>query len=528
MKIERTKNAVRNIKFGIIVRIYQLLTPFFLRTAVIYKLGIEYVGLSSLFTSILSVLSLAELGVGAAMVFSMYKPIVEDDTETICALMKLYKVYYRIIGTVVLIISLLIVPFLPHLISGNIPDTVNINILFLICMTSTVLSYWLFAYKSCLFSAHQRGDISSKITLFICTVTYILQFLVLFIWENYYLYLLVGIFTQILQNIISAKMASKVYPNYQARGNVPKEIRKDINQRVRDLFTSKLGGIVLNSADTIVISSFLGITALGIYNNYFYIMGAIVGFLDVIYYSCMAGVGNSLISETKEKNVADFKLFTFMIMWISVFCTTCFLNLYQPFMRLWMKNDDRMLLSFGIVICLCIYFYVGQINKVANLYKDAAGIWHADRFRPLVTAVVNLSLNLIMVRYIGLFGILLSTIIATICVDFPWLIVKLYSTVFDKEKMKDYIYNIIRYFIVAILISGCTYILCSIVIFDGIVELIFKLLLCTVISNSMLFLFYRKEDEFIQMKSRLIKVLGKFQIKKGFNVNEKGNGSIWN
>ena len=507
MKIERTKNAFRNAKFGLILKIYQIVAPFALRTAIIYKLGVQYVGLSSLFTSILSVLSLAELGVGAAMVFSMYKPIAEDDTETICALMKLYKTYYRIIGFVILIISLIIVPFLPKLISGTIPDGVNLYIIYAISVTSTVLSYWLFAYKSCLFTAHQRGDISSKISLLICTLTYILQFISLFLFESYYIYLFSGVITQIIQNIISSKVVDRIYPNYKAKGKIPKKIKNQINQKVRDLFTAKLGGIVYNSVDTIVISAFLGITVLGIYNNYFYIMSSIIGFLDIIYYSCLAGIGNSIITESKQKNFDDFEKFSFLIANLSAICTCCFLNLYQPFMMIWMNNKSDMLLDYKIIICLCIYFFLGQLNKIVNTYKDAAGIWHEDRFRPLLTAIVNLTFNIILVKYIGLFGIILSTIIATAFIDFPWVTLKIFNSVFNKKQLKKFILKITIYILSTILISITSYYICSFINIDGILGLLLKLCICILVSTTIITISYHKTAEFKFLKNLIFNSL---------------------
>ena len=181
MKIERTKNATRNIIYGVILKIYQLLGPFILRTIFIYTLGVKYLGLNSLFNSILSVLNLAELGVGSALIFSMYKPIAENDTEKICALMNLYKLYYRIIGLVILVIGLILVPFIPNLISGSVPKDINIYVLYLMNLCATVLSYWMFAYKTCLFGAHQRNDIISKITMVSSTLQYIVQAILLIV-----------------------------------------------------------------------------------------------------------------------------------------------------------------------------------------------------------------------------------------------------------------------------------------------------------------------------------------------------------
>ena len=165
MKIERTKNAKKSIAAGLIFKVAQMILPFFMRTVMLYYMGEEYLGLNGLFTSVLQVLNLAELGVGSAMVFSMYKPIAEDDTPRICALMRLYRTYYRVIGLVVGVAGVAIAPFIPHLIAGDVPTELNAYILYFLNLGATVLSYWLFAYKNCLFQAHQRTDVSSIVGL---------------------------------------------------------------------------------------------------------------------------------------------------------------------------------------------------------------------------------------------------------------------------------------------------------------------------------------------------------------------------
>ena len=189
--MSRTKNVARNSLFGIILKIYQIIVPFLMRTAMIYLMGIEYLGLNSLFTSILQVLSLAELGVGSAMIFSMYKPIVEKDKETIWALLNLYKKYYFIIGLVICIVGSAVTPFVPKLIKDDVPGGLNIYILYLLNLAVTVMTYWLFAYKNALLQAHQRSDIASKIQIISCTLQYLIQFLILWLFHNYYLYIIV-------------------------------------------------------------------------------------------------------------------------------------------------------------------------------------------------------------------------------------------------------------------------------------------------------------------------------------------------
>lgn len=164
MRIERTKNSLRNFAFGVLLKIYQTFVPFAMRTLMIYFMGVQYLGLNGLFTSILQVLNLAELGVGSAMVYSMYKPIAEDNETKICALMGLYKKYYTMIGFVIALGGSILTPFIPYLIKSDMPADLNVYILYLLNLAATVLSYWMFAYKNALFQAHQRLDVTSKTT----------------------------------------------------------------------------------------------------------------------------------------------------------------------------------------------------------------------------------------------------------------------------------------------------------------------------------------------------------------------------
>ena len=362
------------------------------------------------------------------MVYSMYKPIAEDDNATICALMKLYKTYYRRIGLIIAVVGCILTPLIPKLISGDVPIGINIYTLYLLNLGATVLSYWLFAYKNSILQAHQRTDIVSKVTLVTNTMQYGLQILVLWIFRNYYLYVIVMLITQAMTNIATAIFADRIYPEFKPLGQVEKKKVREINQRIRDLFTSKIGGVIYDSADTVVISSFLGLTVLAVYQNYYYILNAISGFIVVIFSACTAGIGNSIVVETKEKNFNDFNKFTFIICWIAGFCSCCFLCIYQPFMELWVGKD--LMLSFSAVICFVIYFFTRQLNALFNLYKDASGMWHEDKYRPLAAALTNLVLNLILVQFIGIYGVILSTVLAILCVGMPWLMHNLFTMIY--------------------------------------------------------------------------------------------------
>ena len=507
-KIERTKNATRNIIFGVILRAYQIIVPFLMRTAMIYLMGVQYLGLNSLFTSVLQVLNLAELGVGSAMIYSMYRPIAEDDNTTICALMKLYRTYYRLIGLIIAVVGCILTPFIPKLISGDIPQGINIYILYLLNLGATVLSYWLFAYKNSILQAHQRTDIVSKVTLITNTIQYVLQLFVLWIFKNYYLYVIVMLVTQALTNIVTAIMADKIYPQFKPKGELHKEEIHQINQKIRDLFTAKLGGVVVGSADTIVISAFLGLTTLAVYQNYYFIMNSICGFITVIFSAITAGIGNSLVTESSEKNYNDFKKFTFIICFILCICCCCFVGLYQPFIKLWVGK--KFMLSFSFVILFCILFYCLELAMVWATVKDAAGLWHSDRFRPLIGACANLIMNIVLVQVIGLYGIILSTVFSYIFISMPWLIHNLFKFLYN-ESLKVYLKDLSMYILVAILATTITTIICRKITFVGIFELVFKGIISIIIPVSIEILCYRKKEEFKESIKLVKKMLKKGQ-----------------
>lgn len=505
MKLERTKNASRSAMFGIALKLYQIIIPFIMRTAMIYLMGIEYLGLNSLFSSILQVLNLAELGVGSAMVFSMYKPIAEDDDAKICALEKLYHRYYLAIGAVIAVVGIILTPFVPQLIKGEIPSELNVYILYLLNLGATILSYWLFAYKNSLFQAHQRTDITSKINIVTVTIQYGAQLLVLWVFHSYYLYLIIMLATQMLTNVITAIYANKIYPNYQPKGDLSKEEVREINKRIKDLFTAKLGATVVNSADTIVISAFLGLTVLAMYQNYYFILSAVMGILQVFIGACLSGIGNSIVTETIEKNYEDFKKLVFIVNWMVTICVSCFASMYQPFITLWV--GEKYTFEYPVVTLLCIYFYLVIMQQIIGLYKDAAGIWHQDRFRPLIASAVNLVLNLAFVNIWGIYAIIASTLISYIIVAIPWMITNVFKYVF-KRSAKEYVTLIVRNMIACTFVTAVTSFFCNIVRVDNLfVKLVINCVICVVSSNFLMWCIYGKTQHFYQMIDYICRLL---------------------
>ena len=505
MKIERTKNAARNMLFDGMLKMLNLVIPFIIRTVMLHYLGVQYLGLNGLFTSILSFLNLAELGVGSAMVFSMYKPIAEDDTESICALLKLYRTFYRVIGLFIAVAGLALTPFLRSLINDEIPQDMNLYILYFMNLGTTVLTYWLFAYKRSLLDAHQRIDVVSKVSLCIRLVEYLLKFPALMVFRNYYVYLAIQLIAQIAINIMTAVRVNKLYPAYAPRGSMPREKVMDIVHRVRDLFTSRFSSVVFNYADTIVISAFMGLAALAIYQNYYFVITSLRTFIEVVTAACMAGVGNSLVTESEDKNFRDLSWITLLFCWMMGVTTSMLLCVYQPFMRLWMGSEN--MLSFNYVICFAIYYYSMGVNKLINMFKDAAGIWRKDRWRPLTAALVNLGLNLATVRWLGLYGVLLSSIISIVAVQIPWLFHNLFQEVFPHK----YLWQYVRLFcgLVAAALISCvaSWAVCSVMHLGAWASMFAYAAVSFVLPNLFFFVLYGKNPLFRESVRQIRRIL---------------------
>ena len=384
MVIERSKNAARNVFWGILNKLVRLLAQFVIRVILVKSLGEAYLGLDSLFVSVVSMLSLAELGIGTALVFNMYKAIAEDDNETICALMLFYKKCYRIIGFAVLATGLALLPFIPKLVGSDLPDGINVYLLYCINLAGVLSTYFLFAYRNCLIDAFQRSDVSSKTELFAGTLQYGLQIVLLCVLKNYYVYLSVVPCVKIFQNVLTAIIVEKKYPQFRPYGLLSADFKKQIFKKVKALVTYKIGNVVSNSVDNIVISAALGLVVLAKYGNYYYVITTLFTMIQIYCNSVTAGIGNSVVVGSVEDNYKNFKTMLLMQSFICGFCSACLLSLYQDFITLWMGAD--MLFDMSVVICFVAYFYSWRIQDVVNIYKDALGMWEKDRWRPLISA----------------------------------------------------------------------------------------------------------------------------------------------
>ena len=482
----RTQNAKRNIITSVINKLVIMLTNFVMRTVLIWYLGKVYLGLDSLFTSILQILSLTELGISSAMVYSMYKPLAENDTPAICALLKLYRTVYRYIALAMTVLGIAITPFLHIIVNKDLPDGLNLYALYFINLGNTVLSYLMFAYRSALFTADQRYSINNNIYSVFKVGTTVLQIAAIILLKNhqylaYYFYCLALPLTTVLKNVFTYYLSKKMYPQYECEGKVPKEEINGIKKRVAGMFLHKVSFVFRNSLDSIVISAFLGLASLGQYNSYYFIINAISGIMILVSNSVTASVGNSMVKETKEKNYADFKKIQLLYMWLTSWLTVCFAACLQPFIKLWLGKD--MLFSDGIMAIFCIYFFSMHFSRVCHIYRDAAGLWWQDRYRPIVETVVNLTLNILLVKYIGVSGVMLSTIFCIVFIEGTWGTRILFKHYFVGEKQSTYMIKLLYTWGLTAVSCAICYVIYKLTNLSGIPAIIVYGLIATAVSN---------------------------------------------
>lgn len=478
---ERVKNVTNGIVMGMINMVINIILPFVSRTIIIYTLGTEYVGLGGLFTSILSVLSLTELGVGAAITFSLYKPVAENDVPKVNSILKLYRTVYRIIGLVIVCISICLLPFLNILVAGELPNGMNLQILFVIYVANTAISYFLFGYKKVLLTANQRYDIEVNIYSATLLIQYILQIVVLLISKNYYVYVLVFPVATIIGDLIANGIIKKKYPQYKCDGTVEKSELISLGKNVSGAFLAKLGSTVYLAVDNIVISAFLGLTILGIYGNYYYIISSLIAIFAIVHNSLRPTLGNCIATENMKTNWEYFKRIDFVYMAVTIVCCSCCMLLFQDFERIWAGEEN--MLPFSIAVLLVIFFYTGRMSSVLTVYQEAAGIWWHGKFIPLIAAVTNLTLNIIGVQWIGLPAILLSSIITSLVITLPGVMWVMFNHYFkEKTFLKEYIKTLFVTTIQAIVVLVVTYAILNHIVVNSWMTLILKGILGAVIS----------------------------------------------
>ncbi len=495
MKLDVVGNAKKNLIFGAINKGIILILPFIVRAVINTKLSSEYLGLNSLFSSILTVLNLSELGFSSAIVYHMYQPAAENDTYRICALLNLYRKIYAIVGTIVLALGLAMIPLLPYFVNGPYPKEINLTGIYLIFLADTVISYFMYAYLSSLITVYQRNDRNSMINTVISVALNCAKIIVILLFRDYYLCILLQPLFTILNNLWIALVVRKLFPQYRCYGTVPRETLSSIKVLVTGAFIQKVCTVTRNSLDSICISSFLGLALTGIYNNYYTISASISSFLGLFYSSFIGGVGNHIAIKNKSDNFDEMKKLDFMYLWLSGWCTICLLCLFQPFMTLWM--GESMLLDMKSVTLFCIYFYLLKLGDVRYIYTEARGLWWEHRYRSVVEAIGNFLLNVVFGRLWGIYGILTATILTIFFINYLWGSQITFWSYFGIEKRKEYFRYQLEYTIVNLVICIVTFLLASFIDMESVwTVLLLRMCLCALFPNILYLIVYHRKAEF--------------------------------
>lgn len=481
--MSRTHNTIRNSLWGMGQKILMLLAPFIIRTLIIKTLGAEYLGLNSLFVSVLQVLNLAELGFSSAITFSLYKPIAEKNVSVVCGLMCVYRKIYRYVGCGILVAGLLFMPFLSLVIKGDVPTDINIYILYVLYLFNTVISYLLFAYKTALLEASQRNDLVSRTHIYVQIAQYVLQIILLLALRNYYWYYIVTPIFTCLYNLRLSFIVDKMFPDYTPKGSISDGLKSDLKCRVKGVVISKFCAISRNALSSILISATLGLYSVAVYSNYFLVVTSLASFMTIVTTAMSASVGNSMVVETEEKNHQDFKKFTFLYAWIAGVCTCGLIASFQFFMTGWL--GESMLLPFHMVVLLGLYFYVLTSGDVRSTYMNSKGLWWENRYRTIFESISNVALSLLFIKLWGLPGVLLGPIVSMIVFNFGMSSTILYKYCFPSHSC-GYVRYWAEYLFYAMIaaVSIILAILCVRYLFDvvAIENAWLKFVLCGVIS----------------------------------------------
>ena len=506
----RIQKSARNMISGVLFRVVTIITAFIVRTVFIYCLGNDYLSVNGLYSGILSMLSLAELGFSTAMVYSMYKPLADKDYEKLGQLMNLYKKAYTIIGTVILVAGLMLVPFLDLLIKNK-PDVPWLTFYYLLFLGDTVISYWFFAYRSSLLQADQRSSVISNYSSVFNLIKAATQIVVLVLFHNFTVYLLTQIICTMLQNIALAIKVKKDYPIFEIHNNsaLPDAEKKKIFADVRALMIQKVSFRVLNTSDSLIISAFVGINWVGLISNYILLEESVVAVLSQIFGAITASMGNYFAKESKEDGYLLFQRLSFMNYWLYGFSTVALITLLSPFVKLWLGDD--FVLAKTIVIALSARFFVEGYMNLMSSVRTTMGLFIQGKYFPLVVAAINIVLSISLSYPFGAAGVLAATPLSRCVINVWYMPFVIHRYGFQKEVEPFYMKMLFR-MVLLLCITGIMQTISRFIFFNGITIFSFAIMVCltAVIPNAIMLVIYRKTEEFQYFYFLVTGILKKF------------------
>ncbi len=492
----RVRQAGKNIFFGYISNFIILFMGFLQRHVFIMVLGRTLLGVNGLYTDILSMLSLAELGIGSALNYSLYKPVAEGNLKKIKSYMRLYRKAYLTIAGVITVIGLAITPFLPYLLKERGGISVRqLTVYYLIFLFNTVSTYFV-AYKYSLANAQQRNYIQTNIATITKIVTVFAQIIILFLTKNFLLYLLTQAAVELVQKIFVSLYFNRLYPYLQDKkaAKLSKEETDVVVTKTKALMFHKIGDVARLSTDSVIITYFMNVDWVGIVGNYTMIITYAVNFISVIFNSVISGFGNLVATEAKEKQYAMFRVYRFFACWLYGFAAVGFWLLLTPLVTgIWLDESWKLGQTVLTLILVDLYFKGGRTVLVN--FKIAAGVFEQDKYLSLFQGGVNLVLSIIGIRYIGLAGVYVGTVVSGVMANVIQPVI-IYRDCFGKN-VWNYFRDSVKYMVV---IVGVVLVMIPLKQFVmaqvSLVTFILMAAVITVFYNAAFVLVFRKTDEF--------------------------------
>ena len=503
----RTEHSVINLLTSLGGYALNVVLSFFCRIIFARLLGKEYLGISSMFSNILSLLSLTELGIGTAMIYELYKPVAEKNEKKIASYMKAYRTAYIAVGIIVFLLGLAVMPFLNVIIKEKPNINENLYVLYLLFLLSTSSSYF-FSYKCSIITANQRNYIIVGINYAVVIVQDVFQIVALVLTKNYLLYLILQVIFVFINNVIISKKADHDYPYIKAKGAPPllKEEKRNLLKNIKALTVTKLSGILVNNTDNIVITYFNGLIQTGIASNYSLLVTTLTSLVNQIFTSLSASLGNLNAVGDEEHKYRVFKALNLANFWIYGWASIGIVVVSSDIVELCYGADY--VLDFKIPLILAVNFYMLGMQCVVGLYKSTMGLFRYGQYVLFLTAIINLIGDYFLGKYLGLFGIFLATAIARAVTNTWYEPFVVFKHGF-KRKISVYVLRYFIYLLILVLTCSVCWFICSFINLSLVPRLILKLLVCIVVPNVSFLIFFFKLPEFGFLKNTALSFVSK-------------------
>lgn len=501
----RTRNTLLILFSSGVRQIITLVTTFIIRTVFIHTLGAEYLGLNGLFTNILSLLALSELGIGTAITFYLYKPIQSNDIDRIKTLMAFYKLCYRAVGLTIIGVGLFLMPVLPYIVNLETPLNINLYLIYFLYLINTASSYLLFAYKQSFLLANQQQYKVERVSTSFCLLQFLFDFITVAVFKNFYLYLIGDIIAVLFKNYMISKIANRDFPFLKEKESF-KITRQELKKFFKDIFSVslfKVGSQLFNATDNIIISLLLGTIIVGYYSNYYLLISYATLFFGMIMKSFTAGIGNVMASECEEKRYIIFKRIDFIMFVVATIASVCMCQLFNSFMLIWVGNKNKnFILSQAIVFILSFDFYINCSCQTPNTFREASGNFESGKWLQLFGGIINILLSLLLGHYYKLTGIFAATIISKIFVTVVPFLWKISKSVFN-NKPYDILLEYFKKLMLRTVITVVVWNICKSVHMTGILGLLWEGLICIGVTTVLICAFYFNTDEFNYLKTKI-------------------------